>query len=72
RQAIEHNTTKAVGSLNVLHSLGLSASGFTCVLAARIYAQFIRPQWFCYPKAAQKTHETAPGYTSHLSTPYLW
>ena len=41
---IDHNTKKAIKSLNLLNSIGLSPSGFNRLLSARIYSQFIRPQ----------------------------
>ncbi|KAI9488974.1 hypothetical protein BDB00DRAFT_771599, partial [Zychaea mexicana] len=44
QELIVHNTRKAITSLNCLISLGLSPTGFTRLLAARIYGQFIRPQ----------------------------
>ncbi|KAI9277014.1 hypothetical protein BDA99DRAFT_545117 [Phascolomyces articulosus] len=53
---IEHNTRKATSTLNCLNALGLGPTGFTRLLATRIYAQFIRPQME-YGLAIQKTQQ---------------
>lgn len=41
---IEQNTKKAVRNLHTLHLLGLSPSGFSRLLATRLYQQFLRSQ----------------------------
>jgi hypothetical protein len=43
-ELVRHNTTKAEKTLQLLSSIGLNSSGFSKLLASRLYQQIIRPQ----------------------------
>jgi hypothetical protein len=43
-EIIQHNTRKALATMNLLSSIGVNPSGFSKLLSTRFYAHIIRPQ----------------------------
>ncbi|KAG0786380.1 hypothetical protein G6F22_006146 [Rhizopus arrhizus] len=43
-ELIQHNTRKALATMNLLSSIGVNPSGFSKLLSTRFYAHIIRPQ----------------------------